>query len=198
MPSNSVVDSEARKVSKQHVRLNFGDYPFPDSYQSYSFQKVQFINDTNLPMKIVSGVVGSKKSNLAFVRDVPDSRSFEHKTYGSFSIGGYIIIYNDGEVRSRIEPEGDMRAIEFAMSMPNFANAKINIKDKTNSEFTKGLGTYNTMHDGGQKEFFLEEDGKHYIAVADLSLSMIPGLNTWRFLLQAFNPTDSNQVVSDD
>ena len=205
MPSNSVVESAVKKVLKQYVRLYFGDFPFPDSYRS-SQLKAQFINNCGLPMKIVSGVVGNNKRNMTFVRDVPDSRSFECEPSGTFSIGGYIIIYNDDKTSSSTEPEGDVRVIELAMSKPNFGSSKVNIQDKTDSEFTKGWDTYNKMSSGGQKQIYWEQDEEHYIAVAQHDVNFrrtgfrIAGRAqtrpyfTWRFMVQSFDPVDSEDI----
>lgn len=205
MSSNSVVERAAKRVLKQHVRLDFDYFPFPDSYRN-SQLKVQFINNCGLPMK----VVGSNWKSMMLLQDVPDSRSFEWKPSGSFSIGGYIIIYNDGKVSSSTEPEGNERVIEFAMSKPTFGYSKINIEDKTHGEFTKGRDTYNKMSHIARKQIYWEQDEEHYIAVADhhviqkrtnFRIAGRPYLKpyfTWRFLVQSFYPIDSDDETDSD
>jgi len=112
---------------------------------------VQFVNETDVPIKIVSGTVGWRKTNLKFVQDVlPHSSHAQGLAYSSFhtfSSGGYLIIYLNGMLNpNSVRPEGDVRVVEFAMSgaMLDFFSEKINIRDITSGEFlsgSKGLGS---------------------------------------------------------
>ena len=57
MSSNDVVQNAVMTLSKQRVRLHFEKYDCP-------LYGVQFINNTNLPLKIVSSEAGSDKDSF--------------------------------------------------------------------------------------------------------------------------------------
>lgn len=153
MPKLEKVESAAEKVSCQSVKLKLdGRHQIPpgnffrwmvSSMFEWKFW-VQFVNETDFPMKVVSGTVGvfgktklqdCEDINLKFVQDVNPHAS--HKTFintfepcydcdGSdvhfydqkrFSAGGYLTIYLNGTLNSEREPPvQDSRVIEFALS----------------------------------------------------------------------------------
>ena len=57
MSSNNVVQNTVMTLSKQRVRLHFDKYDFP-------LYGLQFINSTNLPLKIVSSEAGNNKDSF--------------------------------------------------------------------------------------------------------------------------------------
>ena len=59
MSSNNVVQNAVMTLSKQRVRLHFEKYDCP-------LYGVQFINSTNLPLKIVSLEAGNNKDSFQF------------------------------------------------------------------------------------------------------------------------------------
>ena len=159
MPKLEKVESAAEKVSRQSVKLKLDErHQIPpgnffrwmvSSIFGWRFW-VQFVNETDFPMKVVSGTVGvfgrtklqdCEDTNLKFVQDVNPHAS--HKTfintsghyYGSlaydredryygqkrFSAGGYLTIYLNGTLNSEKEPPvQDARVIEFALSWDDF------------------------------------------------------------------------------
>ena len=113
---------------------------------------VLFINETNFPMRIVSGSVGRPKRNLEFVDDVKPHSYYSKVIWsftGTFSTSGYIKIANKKKLSSapaEDDPkEIDDRVIEFALSSPYAASVKINIQDKTDCGRSKGEDAYDKM-----------------------------------------------------
>jgi len=155
---------------------------------------VQFVNETDVPIKIVSGTVGWRKTNLKFVQDVlPHSSHAQGLAYSSFhtfSSGGYLIIYLNGMLNpNSVRPEGDVRVVEFAMSgaMLDFFSEKINIRDITSGEFLSGQDTYNAVKSGEAKTLYWFDRGVHYMARAEIVRSFF-GVVIWRFVVQNFDP----------
>ena len=83
-----------------------------------------------------------------------------------FSTGGYIILYQNGILSSEEQPPAtNVRVIEFALS----SLMKINIQNKTGSEFTRGQDTYDKMNSGKAKTFYWFNYGKHFMARAEIT-----------------------------
>ena len=160
---------------------------------------VQFINETDFPMKIVSGSVGSSKSNLEFVQDIePRSSCWKNANLAhSFSIGGYLVIYLNGILGSDEEPPTrDARVIEFALSS---ALERVNIQDKTVCEFSRGQDTYDTMMKSAEltESLYWFDGGRHFITKGEIVWGgrIITGGTIWRFVVQEFDPLAAEEFV---
>ena len=189
MQDLTTVESAARKVAGQSVKLKLaigcsGFLSF--LYQLCAIRNwVQFINDVDFPMKIVSGTVGWSQGNqLNFVKDVGPRASYS-QDIPQFSTAGYMVIYFNNILSSDVEPPpGNVRVIEFALSFVYF-ESKISIQDKTNDEFTHGLDTYNKRSVEVQTLYFFE-GGKHYVVQAEVFVCYPD--RVWRFVIQDFDP----------
>lgn len=195
MPDSEKVEEMAEKVSRQSVKLKYSkDF-------SWGVLAVQFFNETDFPMRIVSGTVGWPKGNLEFRQDIRPRSSYEHRISsftGSFSIGGYMKIAYKGKLEEKEDPnEAGVGIIEFAMSRP-FHNpwgdsGKNNIQDKTDIGRTRGQDTYDKMNSGETKTLYWKWRGKHYLATCEnrkaaVDKVMVNAAKTWRFIVQDFDP----------
>jgi len=201
MPDLATVESAATKVSRQTVKVNLEDrhqVP-PGNFLRWMISSlagprfwVQFVNETDFPMKVVSGKFGWCNNYLKFVQDVEPRSSYPRGiTYGIFSTGGYLVIYLNGIVSLDIEPPASAtRVIEFALSrgaFEPFTPKKINIQDKTIAEFTRGQDTYNALKSGEAKTLYWFDRGVHYMARAEIVI-LFSGVVIWRFIVQNFDP----------
>ena len=212
MPDLETVESAATKVSNQSVELKLESHQVPPGSRLRrmvtltfgQFNWVQFVNETNFPMKVVSGRVGRVHGSLAFVQDLEAHSSYSHAPYlihpyltyrispanlAIFSNGGYLIVYLNGILSAEIDPPArDARVIEFALSeMGPLVQRKISIQDVTRSEFTRGQDTYNAMKSGEAKTLYWSESGVHFMARAEIVRSSF-GVTIWRFVVQSFDP----------
>ena len=179
----------ASMVSSQKIPLKLDRHP--DLKRYGGSPQIQFINETKFPLKIVSGTAGNRPKKHTFTEVIQPSSSYERKTSGAFSVGGYILIYLDGELRSDDEPQGAdvIRIIEFVCSSPYSGCLKVNIQDKTNGEFTRGQDTWDKMYDGETKTIYWKTNGTHYMANAEhWQVDDIPPFVYWRFVVQDFEP----------
>ena len=185
MPDLSTVESSAKKVSKQAVTLRSGKKCNGFLYRSFGKDvSIQFINDVDLPIKIVSGEVGwSRQNELQFVQIVPPRSRYRRETNFTFSTGGYIVLYLDGNMLG--SDSENTRVIEFAASRQFFMYSKINMQDKTDEEFQRGLNAYNERSEDMVTLYF-SENGKYYIAKAEIFVCW-PN-RTFRFIIQDFDP----------
>lgn len=110
------------------------------------------INETDYPMRIVSGTLGWPKGNLELVEDVKPQSYYSKVIWsftGTLSTGGYIMIANKENLSSAPAVddsiETDVRVIDFALSSPLAACVKINIQDKTDCGRSKGKDAYHKM-----------------------------------------------------
>ena len=185
MPDLSTVESSAKKVSKQAVTLRSGKKCNGFLYRYFGKNvSIQFINDVDLPIKIVSGEVGwSRQNELQFVQIVPPRSRYRRETNFTFSTGGYIVLYLDGNMLG--SDSENTRVIEFAASSQFFMYSKINMQDKTDEEFQRGLNAYNERSEDTVTLYF-SENGKYYIAKAEIFVCW-PN-RTFRFIIQDFEP----------
>ena len=206
MPKSAEVEEKAKKVFRQSVRLKYSNVP-------EDLLCVQFFNETDFAMRVVSGEVGWPKGNLKFVEDI-NPRSFYQRTIesitGNFSIGGYMKIAYNGKLspeKEKDDPyERDAGIIEFAMSRPFYNpwgdSGKNNIQDMTDRGRTKGQDTYNKMTSGEEKIIYWKKGGKHYLAECENrkhdndKMKMIKFAKTWRFIVQEFDPVKDVQDES--
>ncbi|KAJ7370808.1 hypothetical protein OS493_029798 [Desmophyllum pertusum] len=214
------VESAATKVSRQSVKIKVkGHQIHPgnrvrtvaavagitasigDTVYSRAAHLVQFINETDFPMKIASGRVGMMKCNLEFVHDIePRSSCWKNVRLAfSFSTGGYLIIYLNGILSSDAEPPaGNARVIEFAMSS---RLRRINMQDKTCHEFTRGQDTYDMMMKckaGEAKSQYWFDRGMHFMARGEIAQggAMVGGRQLiWRFVVQEFDPLAEQELT---
>ena len=209
LPDSATVESEASKVSSQCVKLKLEDHDthspqnsvFPQGNKAVvaltrvlvGVIYIEFVNETDFPMKIVSGKVGWRTlRSFTFTHDV-QSRSncwleiSRLPGTSGFSTGGYIILYQNGILSSEVEPPAsNVRVIEFALS----SLMKINIQDKTSSEFTSGQDTYDKMNSGKaktSKTLYWFNNGEHFMARAEITRSLF-GTVTFRFVVQDYDP----------
>ena len=206
LPDSATVESEASKVSSQCVKLKLEDHD-THSLQNSVFPQgnkavvaltrvlvgviyIEFVNETDFPMKIVSGKVGWRTlRSFTFTHDV-QSRSncwleiSRLPGTSGFSTGGYIILYQNGILSSEVEPPAsNVRVIEFALT----SLMKINIQDKTSGEFTSGQDTYDKMNSGKAKTLYWFNNGEHFIARAEITRYR-SGPVTFRFVVQDYDP----------
>ena len=160
---------------------------------------VQFINETDFPMKIVSGSVGVSKSNLEFVQEIePRSSCWKNANLAySFSIGGYLIIYLNGILGSDEEPPTrNARIIEFALSS---ALQRVNIQDKTFCEFSRGQDTYDTMMKSAEltESLYWFDGGRHFMTRGEIVWGgrIMTGGTIWRFVVQEFDPLAEEEFL---
>ncbi len=185
------VEAAAAKVARQSVKAKAdGHQIHPGGFFKSCW--VQFINETDFPIKIISGRVGW--SDLKFVQDVRPRASFHDQVGSTFSTGGYIIIYLNGILSPNTEPPArQARVIEFALSF--FITEKINIQDKTSDEFTRGQDTYNKMKCGEAKTLYWFENGKHFLARGEIGRTN-RGKPLWRFVIQEFDPCSMLDILT--
>ena len=206
LPDSATVESKASKVSSQCVKLKLEGHDTHSPQNSVFPQEgnkavvaltrvlvgvifTEFINETNFPMKIVSGKVGRRRlRSVTFTHNVQSRSSCWLETpqlsSSQFSTGGYIILYQNGILSSEVEPPAsNVRVIEFALS----SLMKINIQDKTSSEFTSGQDTYDKMNSGKAKTLYWFNNGEHFIARAEITRYR-SGPVTFRFVVQDYDP----------
>ncbi|XP_074615238.1 uncharacterized protein LOC141874750 isoform X2 [Acropora palmata] len=216
MPKLEKVESAAEKVSRQSVKLRLDErhqLPHGNYYKWMSVFApdywVQFVNETDFPMRVVLGTVAPSGTNeLEFVHDIkPHASHIVHfkthtcadepgvtiVTVHSNSAFGYLTIYLNGTLNSEREPPvQDARVIEFALSWSEFwfyIMKRVNIEEKTSSEFTQGQGTYSTMKSDEAKTtktIYWFDCGRHYMAKAEISQTLLYVI--WRFVIQDFDP----------
>ena len=185
----STVESSARKVDKQSVKLKSAEICnwLVLQYGGIRFS-LQFINDMDFPMRVVSGSVGwSQGKQPKFEQTVqPGSRHHIGLPF-SFSTAGYLILDVNNVLGSDVEPPREYtRVIEFAVSNV-FYDTKISMQDKTDAGFSSGLDTLNERSEDAVTLFF-SEGGKYYIAKADIFVCWPDRI--WRFVFQDFDPED--------
>ena len=185
LPDLETVESSAKNVSGMLVTC-----PYPSAADLKPGLNVQFTNKSKFPMKIVSATVGNLYNNLEFTEVVEPNSSIVKNPTGCFSVGGYIVLYLDGKVRSDKNPhDSDVtRVIEFALSWPRHGYRKINIRDKTSSEFTRGQDTYEKMQDAVKKTTYWLANDTHHMACGEIFHS-VPYYVLWRFLVQEYDPS---------
>ncbi len=210
------MEAAAAKVARQSVKVKADGHQVPPGgffkwlyLSSKSPFWVQFINETDFPMKIILGREGWNKCNLAFQQDVQPRASFQDGVHfrnilspmfsTCFSTGGYIIIYLNGVPSPNTEPPArQARVIEFALSskgIPFVMPPKINIQDKTSDEFTRGLDTYNNMKCGEAKTLYWFENGKHFMARGEI-VPLTVANTLWRFVIQDFDSCSMQDTLT--
>ena len=152
----SIVESSAKKVNQQAVTLRSVENCNCFLCQYYGFRySIQFINNVDFSIKIESGEIGwSQENQLQFVELVPPRERFHKNAYSRFSTAGHITLYFDNMLNSE-----NIRVFEFAMSS-DFYDWKINIQDKTDTEFSRGLAAYNERSTDAVTLYF-SEDGNY-------------------------------------
>ena len=197
MPDSATVETAAAKVAGQSVKLRLQGHHVPPGY-GFRWMKeyilgspfwVQYVNETEFPMKIVS----RKKSN--WWGSSAGLISYDVQPHSSCPIGfqgpvfyscGYIIMFLNGNVGHDLEPRArDTRAIEFAFCRNSFLTHMINIQDNTGNEFTQGENAYNAMKSGEAKTLYWFDRGMHFLARAE---TLLRWPLTWRLVIQNFDP----------
>ena len=144
------VESKAEIVSRQSVTLKLEGYPniFDFSRINGRIGVMQFINETQYPMKVIGGV--KKKFT-----QVLQPRSSSDLDISHPCAGGYVLIYLDGKLRPDDEPHSadETMVIEFAYYL-GFGKPGINIQNKTCGEFTRGEDAYKKVNGERQKHFY--------------------------------------------
>ena len=197
------VELKAEIASRQSVKLKLEGHPFErfGSFDLVDLCLLQFINETPYPLKVVGGTVHKSKDSQ--FTEVVQRRSSVVRPIISLDCG-YVIIYMDGKLRSDDEPHGPdvTHIIEFALC---YSKERVNIQDKTYSEFTKGKDTYDKMNEKEKTIYWKTGEGSHYMANAVSYKILVPhGLDPFpntpnpyspgapryriRFLFQDFDP----------
>ena len=197
MPDSAIVESAAAEVAGQSVKLRLQGHHVPPGYGFWWMKEyvlgppfwVQYVNETEFPMKIVS----RKKSN--WWGSSAGLISYDVQPHSSCPIGfqgpvfyscGYIIMFLNGNVGHDLEPRArDTRAIEFAFCRNSFLTHMINIQDNTGNEFTQGENAYNAMKSGEAKTLYWFDRGMHFLARAE---TLLRWPLTWRLVIQNFDP----------
>jgi len=200
------VESRAEMVSRQSVILKLEGHRDPALLVEGMFipyTAMQFINETNFPMKIVCGTAGKDVSGNTFTEAVKPRLSYDRFGISPF---GYVLIYLDGKLRSDDEPhEADVtRVIEFALSN---SGGKVNIQDKTGTEFTRGQDTYDKLMKDGctNNPIYWVVNDTAYMAEAFFyevptfhPCKMPPEIagfrQIWRFVVQDFDPVHDVKI----
>ena len=189
----NTIESKAEIVSRQSVKLKVEGHP---RFTSNDTHWLQFINETQYPLKVIGGTA-PKGKHVQFTHVLqPQTSFFADSVEGLRNpLGGYVIIYIDGELRPDDEPHSAdvTRIIEFALNSGSFGRAGVNIQDKTSSEFTKGQDTYDKMKNEETKSIYWKTKGVHYMARAEMYTTTIPGAMPaftydWCFVFQDFDP----------
>ena len=213
MPKLEKVEFAAEKVSRQSVKLRLDErhqVPHGSKWMSLLGPDfwVQFVNETKFPMKVVLGTIAQSGTNeLEFVHNIEPHASHivhfkAHTCYPqpgvtivpvhTTSAFGYLTIYLNGTLNNfeREPPVQDARVIEFALSWREiffyYVEKKVNIEEKTSSEFTQGQGTYSRMKSDEAKTIYWFDCGRHYMARAEISQEFY--IFIWRFVIQDFDP----------
>ena len=188
MPDLSTVESSAKKVSQQAVTLRSAKKcnRFPLTYFAIQYS-TQFINDADIPIKIVSGEVGQNRGNqFQFERNLPPRSSHHQKTFFGFSTGGYIVLYLNGNMLG--SDSENTRVIEFAVSTifdgKSILN-KIGMTDETDAEFLRGQNAYDKRSADNVTLYFSENE-RYFIAKAEIFFCW-PN-RTFQFIIQDFDP----------
>jgi len=183
------VEEAAREVGKMSVKLKSAR--ICDSFwrQLAGIRiSIQFINDADFPIKIVSGEIGwSQGDPLKFEQIVqPGGRHYIDLPFFTtrwFSTGGYLNLDIDNVLDSAdVGPLEYTRVIEFAMS--NYVFSNISIQDKTDARFSHGQATLNEK--SYADTLYFSEGGKYYIAKAEIFVCWPDRI--WRFVFQDFDP----------
>ena len=209
---------ELRKIAYDadlfEVRSVIGSYPSP--HEKGDNHYFQFINHTDLPVKIDCGKGGGRVNGLKFCTDIKKRSSYEHiatKKTWNFSTCGYFIIYLDGLMRDHSNRfNGSIKVYEFSLSNPVIGARKANILDKSKnvSSSIDGSECWNSMTCANfDKPIYFLHAKKHYMLQASLgggsglfnalNLPVIKeagknGCFTWRFVLQDFDPLEDMQM----
>ena len=75
-------------------------YVIPSRQKDHHY--FQFVNETDVPIKVVSGIYGNNINSLKFTVDVAPHSQFNtpaSKNSWFFSAGGYVFVYHDGKTR---------------------------------------------------------------------------------------------------
>ena len=186
-------------------------YPQPQTQGKHHY--FQFINETDLPVKVVCGTAGWPVNQLSFTKDVPPRSSYEHAATTwlnwTFSTGGYFIIYLDGKKKSDEEMfESDhIKVYEFALANPMFGAIKSNFMDKSAKVVNiRGEDCWSAINKSFEclsvpgPSFFVHKNEKNEVKKYVVSTGITsfydfpgvktpPGKNgcrTWRYSVQVF------------
>ena len=193
MQDLDTVEDSASKVARQFVKIKGEErhqLPRKDQFWFEPRFWVQFINETDFPMNVVSGTVGRPGfKKIVFEQNVEPHSSFYSGHRLDFSTCGYI----------KIEPSaGQVIVFEFALS--SLFYPKINIQDKTSGEFSRGKDTLKKMKSGKTKTLFRQDNEVHFMARADIFRkdSSLLWPVVWRFVIQDFDPCSSESFITVD
>ena len=176
------LESKAEIVSRQSVKLKIEGHP--DIFQYRFANCMQFINETQCPMKVVGcRYISNQEQKASYVLQPGSSLEV-----GESNLRGYVLIYLDGRLRPDDEPHGpnETRVIEFA-AKTNFFISGTNIQDKTCSEFTKGQDTYDHTSGQNEKRIYWKTNEVHYMASEEVQIGKGDRYQR-RFLFQDFDP----------
>ena len=196
-PDFKKVESKAKHVSGLSAGV-----PIPSYRDFTSRYNIKFINHTKFPVKVVCASAGNCTNNLEFTEVVDPDDSIHKKTtcYYTITVSGYILLYLDGKVRSDDNPRSadKTRVMEFALSWPYQEYPKINIQDKTGSEFTKGEDTFDEMQDKKKKTISWLTGDTHYMACGEFlrhkvkigpNIAIPTNKVLWQLIIRNYDPS---------
>ena len=188
-PDFETVELKAERVSGLSVKV-----PVPFQKEFISRYSVKFINYTNFPMKVVCKPAGNCSNNRKFIEVVYPRQSLQRKfntplPLPIIKVEGYILLHLDGNVNEDENPRSadETRVIEFALSRSLGEKGKINIQDKTDSEFTKGQDTFDKMQDGEKMTIYWSTNDTHYMACGEIFFEPFHGLCLWQFIVNDYD-----------
>ncbi|XP_068676150.1 uncharacterized protein [Montipora foliosa] len=211
MPDMPTVETAAECVSRQSVKMRLDErhqIP-PGNLLKRTTTRVigprdwiQFVNETDFPIKVVLKNVKESNDHFRFVNVPPRSshpEGFRIPLFKlSISICGFFVLYLNGDASGNMEPPTrDAKVFEFALSINILQHpwpGKINIQDKTHDEFTYGEDTYNLMKYGEVPPLYFSKEDTYFMVKAENVKCRYPSyIGTWRFLVQQFDPLNMEE-----
>ncbi|XP_068677007.1 uncharacterized protein [Montipora foliosa] len=221
MPDMLAVESAAEHVSHQSVKIGLDDrhqIPPGNLWERMKSRVmgpgdwVQFVNETDFPIKVVLKNGKETNDQLRCINVLPRSSYLEGLQIldGSVSILGYLILYLKGGLGFDMEPPTrDAMVIEFALSKCLISiidiltwlwhrrsldtRPKINVQDKTHDEFTFGEDTYNLMKYGEVQPFYFSKENTYFMVKAEIVQCWYSDNVSWRFIAQQFDPLEMEE-----
>ena len=117
MPRYEDVSTGVLRRVLKNVRLNTDEYYLPSKNHDHHY--FQLINETKVPIKIVSGIVGDDINSMKFIVNVDPGSEFHTAATRNgpiFSTGGCIFVYLNGIGKPDNKPESEMvKKLGFAI-----------------------------------------------------------------------------------
>ena len=184
MPDMPTVESAAERVSRQSVKIELDDRHQirPGNFLKRTTTRVigprdwiQFVNETDFPIKVVLKNVKESNDHFRFVNVPPRS---SHPEGFRIPLLKLFVLYLNGDASGNMEPPTrDAKVFEFALSINILQHpwpGKINIQDKTHDEFTYGEDTYNLLKYGEVPPFYFLKEDTYFMVKAEIVNPLSP------------------------